>query len=83
MTSFCKAPGSAKNKGNCRVELCVDSHCSHLVAQFVDNRLGVLLRRGLATQVTGYRLALRDGPEDGLFNLGGMLVQVHVSEHHE
>lgn len=51
--------------------------------QLLDNGLGVLVGLGLAAQVAGESLALGKSVEDGLLNLVGVLVEAHVTEHHD
>lgn len=48
-----------------------------------DDGAGVLVRLGLTAEVAREGLALGEGIEDGRLDAGGVLVQAHVSEHHD
>lgn len=48
-----------------------------------DDGVGVSRGRGLAAEVTGDGLALSNGREGGLLDAGSVLVETHVTEHHE
>lgn len=51
--------------------------------QLLNNGTGVLVSLGLAAQVTSQGLALGKSVEDGLLNASGVLVEAHVSQHHD
>lgn len=48
-----------------------------------DDGTSVLMGLGLATQVTSESLALGQSVEDGLLDAGSVVVELHVSQHHD
>ena len=55
--------------------------CDHL--QVVNDSLGVLVRLGPAAQVTRQSLALGQRGENGIFDLVCVVIQAHMTQHHD